>query len=150
MPAMTLDPRAPPTRAYAGGPTLPGEPVQIWIRSNHPSDRSHDVVVTVRPGESHAGLSYTELAASLQAHGWVDLPREPTAVASASAPGFEAVRTAYLARFPGVKVPRPFAIDDEEVARVMQAAIGAGRPVPEDHDWWWFVPTEDTRSSSVS
>ena len=144
---MSLDPRAPPTRAYAGGPTLPGEPVQIWIRSNHPSDRSGDVVVTVRPGESHAGLSYEQLAASLLAHGWVDLPREQPA--AAPAPAFAAVRTAYLARFPGERVPRPFAIDDEEVARVMSAAIAAGKPVPEDHDWWWFVPTAETRSDSI-
>ncbi|MGY0196194.1 hypothetical protein ACWA7J_14115 [Leptothrix sp. BB-4] len=145
---MTLDPRAPPTRAYAGGPTLAGEPVLLWIRSNHPSDRSQDRLVTVRPGESHDGLSYEHIAASLQSHGWVDLPRAAPA-SVAAAPGFDAVRAAYVARFPGVKVPRPFAIDDDEVARVMQAALDAGRPVPEDHDWWWFVPTDDSRPASV-
>ncbi len=140
---MSLDPRAPPTRAYAGGPTLPGEPLQIWIRSNHPSDRSQDVVVTVRPGESHAGLSYDQLAESLQSHGWVDLPRE--VAAPAPAPALAAVRAAYVARFPGVKVPRPFAVTDEELAQVLDAAIAAGKPVADDHDWWAWVPTDPGR-----
>jgi hypothetical protein len=136
---MSDDLRAPPTRAYAGGPTLPGEPVQLWIRSNHPSDRSQDRVVTVRPGESHDGLDYAHIAASLQSHGWVDLPRRASAVAEPVA-ALREVAAAYVARFPGETVPQPFAIADEEVARVLQAAIAAGRPVPEDHDWWWFVP----------
>ncbi|RZS58765.1 hypothetical protein [Sphaerotilus mobilis] len=144
---MTLDPRAPPTRAYAGGPTLPGEPVQIWIRSNHPSDRSGDVVVTVRPGESHAGLSYEQVAESLQAHGWVDLPRE--APATPPAPALAAVRAAYVARFPGVKVPRPFAVTDEELAAALAAAIAAGTPVAEDHDWWAWVPTDPGRTAQA-
>jgi len=137
---MTLDPRAPPTRAYAGGPTLAGEPVQLWIRSNHPSDRSQDRLVTVRPGESHDGLSYAHIAAALQDHGWVDLPRPVDAVNAALSP--DDVRLAYARRFPGRQVPKPFAIDDDEVARVLQAAIDAGRPVADDHDWWWFVPAE--------
>ena len=144
---MSLDPHAPPTRAYAGGPTLPGEPLQLWIRSNHPSDRSGDVVVTVRPGESHAGLSYAQLAESLQSHGWVDLPRESPATVPATA--LASVRAAYVARFPGVKVPRPFAVTDDELAAVLESAMAAGKPVSDDHDWWAWVPTDPSRTSGT-
>ncbi len=38
--------------------------------------------------------------------------------------------------------PQPCAVSGERIAEVLEEAVDAGEPVPEDFDWWSHLPPD--------
>lgn len=53
----------------------------------------------------------------------------------------EAATVAYFHAFK-VLPPQPFAISDDRLAEVLEEAVHAGEPIPENFDWWSHLPPE--------
>lgn len=49
------------------------------------------------------------------------------------------VAVRYSERF-DLPAPQPFGVSNKRMIEVLLAAIRAGRPVPDDFDWWDYLP----------
>ncbi len=54
------------------------------------------------------------------------------------------LRTAIIAYSTAFKVfsPHPFGINDDALAEALENAVAAGKPIPEDFDWWSELPPD--------
>ncbi len=54
------------------------------------------------------------------------------------------IEAAILAYSTAFKVfsPNPFGINDDALAEALENAVAAGKPIPEDFDWWSELPPD--------
>ena len=52
---------------------------------------------------------------------------------------FEQAIKKYIEMFDATP-PLLFGISEEELLRVVSKAIDEGKPIPEDYDWYWWLP----------